>query len=135
MRIRWAVGVVIVVLHTTIACSRDDGASSASGRASATSVAPVSTRIVSCDRVPATSLCSEYSGSYLAQNEAVLSSSCGKLGGAFVPAECPNTSVLGSCALSTEVRKFYGSGAVAYDAAKAESECVSSYKGKWSAFR
>lgn len=138
MRKPWTLRVVVVVVHATImiACSRDDSASSASGRASTTSVAPASTRLASCDRVPSTSLCSEYTGSYLTQNEAVLSSTCGKLGGAFVQAECPNTSVLGSCSLSTtEVRKFYGSGALAYDAAKAESECVSSYKGKWSAFK
>ena len=82
------------------------------------------------------SLCSEYSGSYLAQNEAVLSSGCGKLSGAFVRAECPNTNVLGSCTLSTtEVRKFYASGSAVWDAPRAEKECVGSYKGKWSAFR
>jgi hypothetical protein len=83
------------------------------------------------------SLCSEYSGAYLAQNEAVLSSTCAKLGGAFVSAaECPNTNPLGSCALATgEVRKFYSSGAAAWDAARAEKECTGSYKGKWSAFK
>lgn len=130
MRALRVFSIVVVVLQTTIACSRDD----ASGKPDA-NVAATSTRVVSCDRVPATSLCSEYSGSYLAQNEAVLSSSCGKLGGAFVPAECPNTSVLGSCTLSTsEVRKFYGSSGAAYDAARAENECATSYKGKWSAF-
>lgn len=82
------------------------------------------------------SVCSEYSGAYLAQNEAVLSSGCGKLGGTFVGAECPNTSVLGSCALSTtEVRKFYASGGAVYDVARAQKECEGPYRGKWSAFR
>ena len=82
------------------------------------------------------SLCSEYSGGYLAQNEAVIRSGCVKLGGTFVAAECPNTNVLGSCALSTpEDRKFYGSGAAAYDVARAEKECTGPYKGKWALFR
>jgi len=44
--------------------------------------------------------------------------------------------VLGSCTLSTsEVRKFYASGAAAFDAARAEKECTTSYKGKWAAFK
>jgi len=82
------------------------------------------------------STCSEYSGGYLAQNEAVLSAGCARLGGTFVAAECPNTSVLGSCTLSTtEVRKFYASGNVAYDAARAQKECEGSYRGRWSTFR
>lgn len=133
MRAARAIPIVVVVLQTTLACSRDDAAGG--GKPSSSSVATTSSRIVSCDRVPATSLCSEYSGTYLTQNEAVLSSTCGKLGGAFVPAECPNTSVLGSCTLSTtEVRKFYGSSGGTFDAAKAESECTTSYKGKWSPF-
>lgn len=121
------------------ACSRDDpsGAGTRGSSASAASASGASPwRTASCDRVPSASVCSEYSGAYLAQNEAVITSQCNKLGGAFVPAECPNTSVLGSCALGTsEVRNFYASGAVAFDAARAEKECTSSYKGKWSAFK
>lgn len=124
------------VFFGTIACSKNDATSSGSGAATASATAPVSTRTASCDRVPSSSLCSEYLGSYLAQNEAVLSATCQKLGGTFVRAECPNTSVLGSCTLSTtEIRKFYGSGAVAYDVAKAEKECTTSYKGKWAPFQ
>ena len=93
-------------------------------------------RTSSCDRVPKMSVCSEYSGSYLAQNEAVLSSACAKLGGAFVGAECPNTAVLGSCTLSTtEVRKFYASGGAVFDAARAQKECETSYRGKWAPLR
>lgn len=81
-------------------------------------------------------MCSEYHGVYLAQNEAVLSSACAKLSGAFVAAECPNTSELGSCTLATsEVRKFYASGGAAYDAARAEKECTGPYKGTWTTLR
>lgn len=82
------------------------------------------------------SVCSEYSGGYLAQNEPVLTAACAKLAGTFVPAECPNTAVLGTCVLATsEVRKFYASGGAAYDAARAQKECEGSYRGKWKAFR
>jgi hypothetical protein len=130
----------IVASHATFACSRteSDGAS-VSSASSASSAAPRSTptgRTSSCDRVTNMSVCSEYHGAYLAQNEAVLSSACAKLSGAFVAAECPNTSVLGSCTLSTgEVRKFYASGGAAYDAARAEKECTGPYKGQWATLR
>lgn len=113
-------------------CSRDESASRGAD-ATATTTA---LRTASCDRVPTMSVCSEYAGGYHAQNEAVLSSSCGKLGGTFVAAGCPNTAVLGTCELSTsEVRTFYASGGAAYDGTRAEKECVTSYRGKWSAFR
>jgi hypothetical protein len=129
---RTALLVALVATHATCSrCSSDDS----SGVASSDAAVITTSRIGSCDRVPAMSLCSEYSGGYLAQNEAVLSSTCGKLGGAFVSAECPNTNVLGSCTLSTgEVRKFYASGKVAYDAPRAQKECEGSYRGKWAAF-
>jgi len=123
----------LVASHATTQCSQCSKEESASREAAAP---PGPARTASCDRVPAMSLCSEYSGNYLAQNEAVLSSACGKLGGAFVAAGCPNSAVLGSCELpTTELRAFYASGAVAYDAARAEKECVTSYRGKWTAFR
>ena len=81
-------------------------------------------------------VCSEYSGSYLVMNEAVLRESCGKLGGTFVGGQCPNTTVLGSCTLATsEVRHYYASGVAAYDAARAEKECTGNYAGKWAAFK
>jgi len=89
-------------------------------------------RIGSCDRGASTGTCSEYVGTYLTQNELLLTSSCSKLGGTFVYAECPNTSVVGACTLSTgEIRKFYGTGASAYDAARAKKECETSYRGSW----
>lgn len=130
------VPLLVVVLDATLACSRSDKAASESSAASDGATAPSPSRTGSCDRVTAMSVCSEYSGAYLAQNEAVLSSSCAKLAGAFVGAECPNTSVLGSCTLPTgEVRKFYASGGSPFDATKAETECTGAYKGKWSAFK
>jgi hypothetical protein len=135
--------VALVASSTTAACSRSDGgdadansASSSALGAKGVSSPPSPPRTSSCDRVTGQSVCSEYSGSYLAQNEAVLSSACGKLSGAFVGAGCPNTSVLGSCTLATgEVRRFYGSGGAPYDAARAEAECAGPYRGKWAAFR
>ncbi len=82
------------------------------------------------------SYCAEYSGSYLAQNEAALTGSCKRLGGTFVYAECPNTAVLGSCTLPTgEVRKLYASGEAAFDAARAKKECDASYHGAWKELR
>lgn len=109
-------------------CSKEE--TSARG-ADATALTP--SRTASCDRVSGMSVCSEYSGGYLAQNEAVLRSSCGKLGGTFVAATCPNSAVIGSCELATtEVRSFYASGTAAYDVVRAQKECVASYRGRWS---
>ena len=134
-----SLALALVALHATSGCARCNEGESGAGGAPSASVAVAThtvSRTGSCDRVTAMSVCSEYSGAYLAQNEAVLSSSCGKLGGAFVGAECPNTAVLGSCVLATgEVRKFYASGAAAYDAPRAEKECTGPYKGQWSAFK
>ena len=114
----------------------ENGAGAGTSSSSSSSTTTPRQRTASCDRVTGQSVCSEYSGSYLAQNEAVISSGCAKLGGAFVGAECPNTAVLGSCTLSTtEVRKFYASGGAAYDAARAQKECEGSYRGTWSALR
>jgi hypothetical protein len=91
-------------------------------------------RVGSCDRASSTGTCSEYGGTYLAQNEILLTSSCGKLGGTFVYAECPNTSVVGACTLSTgEVRKFYATGASGYEPDRARKECESSFHGSWQA--
>jgi hypothetical protein len=113
-------------------CTRrsSDEASPSGADASAASA-----RIASCDRVTSMSVCSEYAGAYLAQNEPYLSTNCGKLAGTFVIAACPNTAVLGSCELSTgEMRRFYGSGDSAYDAPRAEGECTGAYKGTWRPF-
>jgi hypothetical protein len=76
--------------------------------------------------------CSEYGGTYLAQNEILVKSSCAKLGGTWVAAECPNTSVVGGCTLSSgEVRKYYGTGTSAYDVDRAKSECATTLHGSW----
>jgi hypothetical protein len=129
----------LVASHATLACSRSDGGDQTVSGSSSSSVAPqgaARSRTSSCDRVTGMSVCSEYSGSYLEGSEAILGAACAKLSGAFVGAECPNTSVLGSCTLATgEVRKFYASGGAAYDAARAEKECSGPYKGKWTALR
>lgn len=135
--------VALVASGSAAACSRSDGGDAEANGVSSSALAtkgaaapPSPGRTSSCDRVTGQSVCSEYAGAYLAQNEAVLSSACGKLSGAFVGAGCPNTSVLGSCTLATgEVRKFYGSGGAPYDAARAEAECAGPYRGKWAAFR
>jgi hypothetical protein len=134
---RTALVLAIVGLHTMFACSRSDNAVSGTSTAdSAAATTPSSPpRTGSCDRVTTMSVCSEYSGSYLALNEAVLSATCVKLGGAFVRAQCPNTSVLGTCTLATgEVRKFYSSGGAAYDLAKAAKECTGPYTGTWAVY-
>jgi hypothetical protein len=134
----------IVASYATGACSRNDaeGASASASSSSSTSSSSSSSvgtptgRTSSCDRVTNMSVCSEYYGAYLAQNEAVLGSACAKLSGAFVGAECPNTAVLGSCVLATgEVRKFYASGGASYDVSRAEKECTGPYKGKWTTLR
>jgi hypothetical protein len=122
-----------VALHATSACSRDE--SKALVEAGGTAP-PSPSRTSSCDRITKSSVCSEWSGAQLAQNEQFYSAGCVKLSGTFVSAECPNTQVLGSCTLSTgEKRKFYASGADAYDAPRAEKECTGPYKGTWVAFK
>jgi hypothetical protein len=133
MIVRTALAASVVVVCAA-GCSRSDAGGQAAAQSSA-SATPTTSRRLSCDRITAASVCSEYTGSYLAQNEAVLTATCGKLGGTFAYAECPNSSVLGSCTLATsEVRKFFGTGGVAYDAARAKKECEGSYKGKWVPF-
>lgn len=126
--------VAVAALLLAVACSKEGSDAAVDAAPSSAPVVPG--RTGSCDRVPAMSVCSEYSGGYLAQNEPVLTAACAKLAGTFVPAECPNTAVLGTCVLATsEVRKFYASGGAAYDAARAQKECEGSYRGKWKAFR
>lgn len=118
-----------------MACDRAPAsATSDGGTASSRRELEAPQRIGSCDRGSSTGTCSEYAGTYLAQNELLLTSSCSRLGGTFVYAECPNTSVVGACTLSTgEIRKFYGTGASAYDAERARKECETSYRGSWEA--
>lgn len=126
--------VTITALACASSCSRRSGDDSAAPADVDSSVATA--RLGSCDRVTSMSVCSEYAGSYLSRNEAVLASGCKKLGGAFVVAECPNTNVLGSCTLSTtEIRKYYASGGTAYDPTRARTECETSYRGAWSTFQ
>ncbi|HVJ94617.1 MAG TPA: hypothetical protein VM580_32750 [Labilithrix sp.] len=111
-------------------CNRASDSRANDGGAPVTSVPPRG--VASCDRGQSMGTCSEYGRTYLAANELLLKSSCGKLGGTFVHAECPNTSVVGSCTLSTgEVRKFYGTGSNAYVPERARSECETSFRGTW----
>jgi hypothetical protein len=127
---------VLVSSLFVLGCGRSESNAQASDDAGAVTSRTTSatTRIGSCDRVAITGTCSEYAGKYLADNEVLLTSSCAKLGGTFVYTECPNTSVIGSCTLSTsEVRKFYGAGAAAWDPERARSECVGSFGGSWQA--
>ena len=120
------------MLGVLSACDRAPASSGPD--ASAASSSPRATRIGSCDRASLTGTCSEYNGTYLAQNEILLTSSCSKLGGTFVYAECPNTSIVGACTLSTgEIRKFYGTGSSAYEPEHARKECETSYRGSWTA--
>ena len=120
---------VTFVSTLTVACSKNEDEKTAAVASSATGS---KTRIASCDRVASMSYCAEYGGAYLAQNELALTGSCKKLGGAFVFAECPNTAVLGACTLPTgEVRKLYSSGEAAFDLARAQKECASTYHGTW----
>lgn len=122
--------VVVLVVMLSIACSKSEDEKTTSVASSATTSTP--SRLASCDRVAAMSYCAEYSGSYLSQNELALSGGCKRLGGAFVFAECPNTAVLGACTLPTgEVRKLYSSGEAAFDLARAQKECATSYHGTW----
>lgn len=129
---------IALLLASTSACSRTSStdATSSDDAGRATSTTPSPSRVGSCDRVVATGTCSEYTGTYLAQNEVLLTSTCAKLGGTWVYAECPNTSVVGKCTLSTtEVRKFYGTGAASYEPDKAKTECETSFRGTWQVHR
>lgn len=126
MNLRGLVSVAFFVF--VVGCSKRDEPTKADASAPAPAV---SGKVASCDRVTSAGVCSEWSGSYLAQNSALVSASCQRLSGTFVMAECPNTTVLGSCTLSTtEVRRFYSAGGF-YDAAKAQKECETSLKGKF----
>jgi hypothetical protein len=120
------------------ACSRSETTSDRSAAATSDTAqsSRASSAIASCDRVYAQSGCSEYSGSYLASSEAFLVANCRKLSGTFASAACPNTSVLGTCALATgEQRKLYASGGAGYDADRAQRECEEAYRGRWTPLR
>ena len=120
----------VVVFAVLVGCSRTSSESSDAGSGRATTAL----RVGSCDRSASAGTCSEYDGVYLGQNEVLLTSSCGKLGGTFVFAACPNTSVIGACVLSTgEMRKFYATGASAYDPQRARTECETTFRGSWKA--
>jgi hypothetical protein len=132
MNARVVLVIAMVASHATAACSRDE--SKAIADAGAAPAGP--SRTSSCDRIAAASFCSEWSDAQLADREQFHRAGCVKLNGTFVGAQCPNTQVIGSCTLSTsEVRKFYASGAAAFDAPRAESECTGGLKGKWAAFK
>lgn len=121
------------LLSLAVGCDKGKGSGSAEGAAPSAS-APAATQ-ASCDRVSSMSVCSEYAASQITASGAVLSSQCTKLGGAYVAAPCPNTALLGRCTIGTgEVRVYYASGAAAYDGARAEKDCTSSYRGKWKPF-
>lgn len=116
-------------------CGEGEGEGEGAGPDSAAAASAGSSRVLSCDRVTQASVCSEYTGVYLAHNDAVLRATCGKLKGTFAYAECPNSSVVGTCTLpTTETRRFFGSGGTPYDQPRAQRECETSYKGKWVAF-
>lgn len=136
-RSAFAASLASTVSLAVVACGATGCTRSNEGVDAATADASVVTapaRIASCDRITSMSVCSEYSGSFLAHNEAIHSAGCAKLGGSFSAGECPNTSVLGACTLSTgELRKFYGTGGAAWTAATAEKECAGAYRGKWKA--
>lgn len=119
---------VTVTLLLCLGCRGSSATAAADDGGAPSAVA----RVASCDRASVTGTCSEYEGSYLAQNENLLKASCAKLGGTYVLAECPNTSVIGSCKLSTgESRKFYGTGASAYEPDRARKECEATFRGAW----
>lgn len=122
--------VTVMAFVTLFGCKGSSASSEADAGATGTSAA----RVGSCDRGSTVGTCSEYDGAYLAQNENLVKSSCTKLGGSFVNAECPNTSTVGVCKMSSgESRKFYSTGANAYDADRARKECETAYHGKWAA--
>jgi hypothetical protein len=122
-----------LALLASTACSRskDAGLSASSSAAAATPESAAS----SCDRVTSMSVCSAYTAAQVATSAKVLAAQCAKLGGVYVAATCPNTSVLGACTVGTgELRVYYASGALAYDAARAEKECTTTMRGTWRAF-
>jgi hypothetical protein len=122
---------VLVSAMVAVGCGRSGSSAQASDDAGVATMR-TTMRTASCDRGAIVGTCSEYAGKYLADNEVLLSSMCTKLGGTFVYAECPNTTVIGACTLSTsEVRKFYGAGSAAWDPERARGECAGSLGGSW----
>jgi hypothetical protein len=132
MLVRVTASVTLLVASLATCDRRGESASSASADGAAPSASTTGGRRGSCDRVAATSVCSEYSGSWLSQNEAMITSGCTKNKGTFVYAECPNTSLVGSCTLATgEIRRYYASGGAPYDVDRAKMECATAYRGTW----
>jgi len=115
--------VLLLVTVAVVGCSE----SKRSG-ADAGPTVQAAARVSSCDRVPKASVCSEWR---VDDRGAARSEGCTRLGGVFVVAECPNTTVIGSCSLPTgEVRKFYSGGAIGYDPTTAAKDCKA-LSGTW----
>lgn len=119
---------LVLALVALVACTK----SSPSNEADASSGVSSQARTWSCDRASSVGTCSEYGREYVSQNEVLVKSSCARLGGALVEADCPNTSVVGACTLSSgEIRKYYGTGSSAYDVDRARTECATTFHGAW----
>ena len=117
----------VIFASMLIACSKEEASSGSLREAGAL-------RLGSCDRVTSVSTCSEYRLGGAGADEAQTTAACAKLGGSFVYAECPNTTIVGACKLSTgEVRKFYSGGNASYDPARAKKDCEGPFHGTWTA--
>lgn len=133
-RVRPTPAVLISVVILLAACSKAQDETPATTTTPPAPPAP-GQGAASCDRITAMSICSEYGAAHVASSAKILGAQCTKLGGAYVASPCPNTSVLGACTMSTgEVRVYYASGAISYDAARAEKDCSQTMRGKWKAF-
>ncbi len=130
MKRRWLIWPALLALAAAVAlglaaCGGDDDAGEAQAQ---------STQTGSCNNVANVSSCTDLSGDAFALGESLQRSMCEAGNGTFGSGACPTENRVGSCTISGgQLRRYYSTGNLAYDAASAQSDCTTLYSGTWSA--
>lgn len=108
-------------------CGGEDTASAQGGSSSA--------QTGSCNNAANISTCTDLSGDAFALGESLQRSMCEAANGTFaMNTACPTENRVGSCRIEGgQVRRYYSTGNLAYEAATAQSDCTGLYAGTWTA--
>jgi hypothetical protein len=119
------IGFALALSSTLFACGGDD-----EGEAEAQS-----STTGSCNNIQNVSTCTDLSGDAFALGESLQQSMCEAANGTYANGgACPTENLVGSCTISGgQVRRYYSTGQLAYQAANAQSDCTTLYSGTWRA--
>lgn len=89
----------------------------------------------SCNNVDNLSTCTDLSGEAFTLGESLQQSMCQAGNGTYASGgACPTAGLVGSCQIGGgQLRRYYSTGALAYDAARAQSDCTELFSGTWQA--